>query len=159
MGHDHHGSHGAHTNPHATQEADNELSLRIRPIELIKHNPNLFHVGFFDLNNGFQILGGTGWLASTFTGAAFGYWYYAQKCKLNPATFYAGILLSFSRMFLGAAVGGWVGYMKFGDRQRLHNAWVAERLRRRYPDSLNLTTKDLWQFKGVKASQHFYRWT
>jgi len=28
--------------------------------------------------------------------------------------------------------------MKFGDRQRLHNAWVAERLRRRYPESLKL---------------------
>jgi hypothetical protein len=78
---------------------------------------------------------------------------------LNPATFYTSILLTWSRVLLGGAIGGWVGYMKFGDRQRLHNAWVAERLRRRYPDSINIATSDLWRFKGVKAGQHFYKWT
>jgi hypothetical protein len=45
MGHDsHHGEGAAHTNPHATKESDTDLTLRIRPIELIKHNPNVFHV-------------------------------------------------------------------------------------------------------------------
>ena len=68
-------------------------------------------------------------------------------------------MLSFSRIFLGAVVGGWAGYLKFGDRQRLHNAWVAERLRRRYPESLNLDSHDLYRFKGIKAPQPFYRWT
>ncbi len=48
--------------------------------------------------------------------------------------------------------------MKFGDRQKLHNAWVAERLRRRYPASKSLTAHDLWQFKGIKATHDFYRW-
>jgi hypothetical protein len=68
-------------------------------------------------------------------------------------------MLSFSRIFLGAAIGGWVGYLRFGDRQRLHNAWVAERLRRRYPESINIDEKDLYRFKGIKAPHHFYRWT
>jgi hypothetical protein len=49
--------------------------------------------------------------------------------------------------------------MKFGDRQRLHNAWVAERLRRRYPDSLLIEEHDLYRFKGIKAGHHYYRWT
>jgi hypothetical protein len=159
MGHDHHGAHAEHTNPHAVQEADSEPPSRIRSIELIKHNPNLFHVGLFDFGSGLEIAGGSGFLASVGAGAGFGWWYYAQRTRLNPATFYAHIALSFSRIFLGAVVGGTVGYLKFGDRQRLHNAWVAERLRRRYPDSLNLTTHDLWRFKGVKADQHYYRWT
>ena len=158
MGHDNHG-HESHTNPHAVQEADHELPARIRSIELIKHNPNIFHVDLFDFGKGVEIAGGNGFLLSTFAGAAFGYWYYAQRTRLNPATFYTGIALSFSRIFLGALVGGAVGYLKFGDRQRLHNAWVAERLRRRYPDSLTIDTKDIWRFKGVKATQHFYRWT
>lgn len=155
MGNDHHEK----INSHAIVEADNELSLRIRGIELVKHNPNIFHVDLFDFGKGYEILGGSGWLGSTLTGAAFGYWYYAQRTRLNPATFYTGIALSFSRIILGAAIGGWAGYLKFGDRQRLHNAWVAERLRRRYPDSINLSTKDLYRFKGIKAEQHFYRWT
>jgi hypothetical protein len=68
-------------------------------------------------------------------------------------------MVSFSRILLGSAIGGWVGYMKFGDRQRLHNAWIAERLRRRYPESMELDQHDLWKLKGVRANHHFYRWT
>ena len=133
--------------------------MRIRSIDFIKHNPNVYHVALSDVQNGYSILGGNGWLATTLTGAAFGNWYFATKARLNPVSFYANIMLSFSRMFLGAAVAGWVGYLRFGDRQRLHNAWVAERLRRRYPESKNLETKDLWRFKGIKAAQEYYRWT
>ena len=77
-------------------------------------------------------------MATTVFGGLFGYWYYAQKVRHTPSTFYAHILLSFSRILLGSVIGGWIGYMRFGDRQRLHNAWVAERLRRRYPEALDL---------------------
>ena len=85
-------------------------------------------------------MGGSAWLATTITGAAFGSWYFSRKARLNPVSFYANIVLSFSRLFLGAVAGGVVGYLRFGDRQRLHNAWVAERLRRRYPESKDLET-------------------
>lgn len=138
MGHGHDDHHHERTNPHAIQEQDSNLPLRIREIDLIKYNPNLFHVSLFDACNGYQILGGNSFLACEVLGGLFGYWYYAQKARHTPATFYANIFLSVSRIALGAAVGGWIGYMKFGDRQRLHNAWVAERLRRRYPEALEL---------------------
>lgn len=115
MGHDHHDHGHVKTNSHAIPEGDGELPLRIRSIELIKHNPNLFHVPLFD-SQGYEILGGAGWLTGTVAGAAFGYWYYAQKTRLNPTSFYAGTMLAFSRIFLGAVVGGWIGYLKFGDR-------------------------------------------
>ena len=152
MGHDSHDHGHSKTNPHAIEEADKDLPLRMRSIELIKHNPNIFNVGLTDACAGYTILGGGAWLASTVAGAGFGYWYYAQKCRLNPTTFYASIMLSFSRLFLGAVVGGSIGYLRFGDRQRLHNAWVSERLRRRYPDALNIDAQDIWRFKGIKAS-------
>lgn len=154
-GHDEH----QRTNPNAIQESDDQMPLKIREIELIKHNPNMFHASPFNLGTTYQILGGFSWLASATAGGLFGYWYYNQKLRSQPATFYVKILLSFSRVALGVAVGGWIGYMKFGDRQRLHNAWVAERLRRRYPECMDITTSDLYRFKGIKASQHFYRWT
>lgn len=132
-GHDNHGQ----TNPNAIQESDSNMPLKIREINLIKFNPNMFHRPLFCPKN-LEILGGVDTLATTAIGGAFGYWYYAQKVKHTPATFYAHIMLSFARVALGAAVGAWIGYMRFGDRQRLHNAWVAERLRRRYPESLQL---------------------
>jgi hypothetical protein len=92
------------------------LPTKIRPIELVKHNPNLFHVELFDLNAAYGIAGGAATAATTSFGALFGYWYYNQKSRHQPANFYASIFLSFSRVALGAAVGGWVGYAKFGDR-------------------------------------------
>lgn len=147
------------TNANAIQETDAELTQRIRSVELIKHMPNLFYVSHTDANAVFQILGGTSWLATTLTGAAFGYWYYAQRVRINPTNFYSAIMLTWPRVFLGAAIGGYIGYLKFGDRQRLHNAWVAERLRRRYPDSMNLEVHDVWKYKGIKANHPFYRWT
>lgn len=157
-----HGSddqHHQHTNVNAIQETDEELLYKIRQIELIKHNPNHFNVSISDLGTGFQILGGGSWLACTTVGALFGHQYYKLKLRHNPATFYASILVSFSRLFLGAVVGGSVGYMKFADRQRLHNAWVSERLRRRYPEALGLDQHDLWKLKGVRATHQFYKWT
>ena len=61
---------------------------------------------------------------------------------------------------MGFVLGAAVGFHKFGDRQKLHNAWVAERLRRRYPESMNLVVAsgDLWKFKGVHAPHEFYKW-
>lgn len=159
MGHDHHGHGHEKTNPHAVQEADKDLPLRIRSIDFIKHNPNLFHVPLSNLSAGYEILGGNAWLASTVTGVAFGWWYFGTKARINPVSFYANIMLSFSRMFVGGVVGGWVGYLRFGDRQRLHNAWVAERLRRRYPESMEIDKTDLWRFKGVKPGHAYYKWT
>lgn len=152
-------SHNVKTNPHAIQESDQDLPYRIRSIELIKHNPNLFHVSNTNLAEGYKIFGGFGALNCGIAGGLFGYWYYSQKIRLNPTTFYLKIMLSFSRIALGTIIGYWIGYLKFGDRQRLHNAWVAERLRRRYPECMNLDTQDLWKFKGVKAGQEYYRWT
>jgi len=74
----------------------------------------------------------------------------------RPANFYFNTHQGFGRFFAGAIIGLGVGYMKFGDRQRLHNAWVAERLRRRYPESMSLHATDLWQYKGVHAAHEYY---
>ena len=52
MGSDSHDHGHEKTNPQAIQEADNQLPLRARSIDLIKHNPNIFHVGLGDLNTG-----------------------------------------------------------------------------------------------------------
>eukprot|EP00350_Pseudokeronopsis_sp_OXSARD2_P004344 CAMPEP_0170544932 /NCGR_PEP_ID=MMETSP0211-20121228/3508_1 /TAXON_ID=311385 /ORGANISM="Pseudokeronopsis sp., Strain OXSARD2" /LENGTH=156 /DNA_ID=CAMNT_0010848701 /DNA_START=12 /DNA_END=479 /DNA_ORIENTATION=+ len=153
-----HGHHHIPGNENNIPESDEELVNKIRNIELIKHNPNLFHVWAFNPVNVFNILGGLDYTLCAGFGTYFGYWYYAQKLKINPETFYARIFHRSSRMFLGFAVGSAIGYMKFGDRQRLHNAWVAERLRRRYAESLELDTKDLWKYKGVRANHEFYRW-
>ena len=139
------GGHG-HTDDHHQgndknmSETDEDMPFKIRPIDLIKYNPNLFHMWIYDPSNIINTLGGIKFELSALSGGVFGYWYYSQKLKSSPATYYARIFHTTSRVGLGLLVGGFIGYMKFGDRQRLHNAFVAERLRRRYPESLDLDT-------------------
>lgn len=140
------------------KEEDAELSQKIRSIELIKHNPQLFYLNFFDLNNHFEIIGG----AKTLSFAAIGAWvsfaYFMGGRRGKPYNYYINLHQGFGRIAFGALLGGAFGYQKFGDRQRLHNAWVAERLRRRYPESMSLSATDLWQYKGVAADHEFYKW-
>jgi len=52
------------------------MPLKIREIDLIKHNPNMFHVSPFNPSGAYQILGGNSWLISTTVGGLFGYWYF-----------------------------------------------------------------------------------
>ena len=154
------GGHGHNEgNPNNFQETDEDMPLKIRPIDLIKYNPNMFHLWIYNPANVMNILGGGKTEVSALVGGLFGYWYYQQRLRSVPATFYARIMHTTARVVAGALVGTTVGYLKFGDRQRLHNAFVAERLRRRYPDALELDTQNLWKFKGVKPHHHFYKWT
>ena len=138
------------------QESDEEMQGKIQRIDLIKYNPNFFHLDPFNFENISTIIGGAPTFALGTVGAVFSYAYYAGQAR--PYNFYANNFRAFGRLSFGMVLGLGLGYKFFGDRQRLHNAYVAERLRRRYPESMGLNTKDLWQYKGIKAPHPFYRW-
>ena len=154
------GGHGPHIhgNPNNIQETDEELSYRIRSIELIKHNPQVFYLDFFNWQNHFDIAGGNKTLLFGLIGGQLSLMYFMAGRRSQPYNFYVNLHQGVGRFILGFGLGSAFGFNKFGDRQRLHNAWVAERLRRRYPDSKGLHAHDLWQYKGVHASHDFYRW-
>ena len=152
------GHHYQPVNENNLQESDEQIVSKIRPIELIKHNPNLFHKNPFDVSNVLEIVGGVKSLTFGAVGSYGFYWYYAQKLAYTPHNYYVRNFIGAQRVVLGFVLGTYLGYLKFGDRQKLHNAWVAERLRRRYPESLKLHTTDLWKYKGVKARHEYYRW-
>ena len=126
------------------QETDEEMLAKIQRIDTIKFNPNHWHLNMFDPSNWFRISGGAPTMMFTGVGALFAYSYYANGARHMPYNFYSHTMRSMSRLALGAAVGFAYGYMKFGDRQSLHNAWVSERLRRRYPECKSLNEVDLW---------------
>ena len=135
------------------------MPYKIRPIDLIKYNPNLFHVWIYNPVQLHSLMGGVKTDVTIGLGAVFGWYYYSLRTKHVPDTYYIRNMRLFSRIFLGAVFGATIGFLKFGDRQRVHNAWVAERLRRRYPESLDLDTHDLWRYKGTKPRHEFYKWT
>ena len=57
MGGGHHGPE-IHGNPHNIKEEDHDISSKIRTIELIKHNPQVFHLNFYDWRNHWEVAGG-----------------------------------------------------------------------------------------------------
>ena len=152
------GGHSIHGNPANIQEDDSTISHKIRNIELVKHNPQAFYLNFFDFNNHFEIAGGAKTAAFALVGGWLSLTYFLGGRRTKPYNFYVNLHQGFGRFMFGATIGGAFGYIKFGDRQRLHNAWIAERLRRRYPESKMLNVADMWQFKGVEATHEFYRW-
>ena len=151
------GGSGVHTTPNMNnfKESDEDMQGKIQRIEVVKYNPQMFHREI-NAENAFNIVGGAPACACSLIGGLFSYGYYlAQPRAYNQ---YTHILRSQMRFGLGALVGCAFGYVKFGDRQQLHNAFTAERLRARYPESMSLNMTDLWRFKGVKAPHEFYRW-
>eukprot|EP00353_Schmidingerella_taraikaensis_P009375 CAMPEP_0185577642 /NCGR_PEP_ID=MMETSP0434-20130131/10606_1 /TAXON_ID=626734 ORGANISM="Favella taraikaensis, Strain Fe Narragansett Bay" /NCGR_SAMPLE_ID=MMETSP0434 /ASSEMBLY_ACC=CAM_ASM_000379 /LENGTH=140 /DNA_ID=CAMNT_0028195267 /DNA_START=55 /DNA_END=477 /DNA_ORIENTATION=+ len=138
------------------KETDEEMRSKIQRIELVKFNPNNFHMEFFDANNMFAILGGAPTMIMGGLGAAGSVAYYqAGGASKN---FYINNMRVAGRSMFGLSLGLAAGYLRFGDRQRLHNAYVAERLRRRYPESMGLHEQDLWRCKGVSAPHEIYQW-
>lgn len=152
--------HGAHGNEHNMQETGEDMQHKIQRIETIKHCPNHWHMDYFDGASWWAIAGGAPTMLFGAIGAVSSYGYYMNKAANKPFNFHGNNQHAFVRLMFGFAIGAAVGYSQFGDRQRLHNAWVAERLRRRYPASMELHVAGdkLWQFKGVKAEHEFYAW-
>ena len=118
----------------------------------------MFYLNFYDASNHFELAGGAKTAAFALVGGWIALSYYMGGQKTRPFNFYVNLHQGFSRFLFGGVIGGAAGFMKFGDRQKLHNAWVAERLRRRYPECMKLNATDLWQYKGVPASHQFYQW-
>ena len=150
------GGHGPHIvgNENNMQESDEAMRGKIQSAELVKFNPQNFHLDFWDANNMYKILGGAPTMLLGAGGAAASLAYYqASGASKN---FYINNLRTTGRLMLGLGLGLALGYQQFGDRQTLHNAYLAERLRRRYPESMKLHQTDLWKLKGVTAPHEFY---
>jgi len=156
------GGHGrtVHNNANNFKQTDEEMVNQIQRIDTIKHSPNHFHMTFFDTQNMYNIMGGAPTMAFGAVGSAISVAYYQGFAATRQLNFYAHNMRIFGRVMFGLTLGLAVGYQRFGDRQRLHNAWVAERLRRRYPESMELHhhAGELYQLKNVVAPHDFYRW-
>ena len=152
------GGHGPHIhyNESNMKESDEEMQGKIQRVDLVKFNPNHFHMDFWSAQNMYTILGGAPTVGLGVLGTAASLAYY--QAAGAHANFYTNNLRVTGRLAIGLTLGLALGYSRFGDRQRLHNAYVAERLRRRYPESMNLHHTDLWRLKGVAAPHEFYQW-
>ena len=91
------GGHGdAHIegNHNNIQEEDSTISHKIRSIELIKHNPQLFHFDPWSVKNQYEIIGGTKTLAFGVIGGWIYLTYFLGRMKTRPYNFYDTLHLS-----------------------------------------------------------------
>ena len=87
---------------------------KIQRIDLIKWNPNHFHMEAFNFNNVFNILGGVPSFTVASFGAMFSFSYYSgQQRQYN---FYANNFRAAGRIAFGFTLGLALGYKFFGDR-------------------------------------------
>ena len=71
------GGQGAHGNDKNMQETDADMQGKIQLIDTVKHNPNHWHMDYFDGANWSTILGGAPTFAFGAAGGAVSYSYYA----------------------------------------------------------------------------------
>ena len=152
------GGHGPHIvgNENNMKETDAEMQGKIQSVELIKFNPQNFHMTFWDAGNFYTIMGGAPSMVLGGLGALSSLAYY--QATGGHRNFYTNNMQVTGRLMFGLTLGLALGYQQFGDRQRLHNAYVAERLRRRYAESMQLHQTDLWKLKGMTAPHEMYQW-
>ena len=96
------------------QESDEALLSKIQRIELIKFNPNHFHMEALDPSTAYTILGGTPTMVMGATGALISYGYYAGQVRAYNQ--YLGVVRASGRLIFGGALGLALGYKFFGDR-------------------------------------------
>ena len=72
------GGHGPHIayNENNKKESDEDMRGKIQRVDLVKFNPQNFHMEFFDVNNMYQILGGAPTCIMGALGAAGSVMYY-----------------------------------------------------------------------------------
>ena len=141
-----------------TRTSDHQLPHYIQPIDLVKHNPTTFWHNWKHFGESYEILGGNRWGLTTFGGAAFAVAYFNARNSNLPTTYYKKIGHVWGRIIFGGFLGAAFGYWKFADRQRIHNAYTADRLYRRYPECKSITTTGLSELRGKTPHQEYYRW-
>jgi hypothetical protein len=138
-------------------EKDSILKLKIRPVSMIKRNPSLFYVNPFT-EEAYEMIGGHKFigLSSVFgflNVASYQYMIRTQKIQQYTRRFYS--LAHFSAGFI---IAGFFAYHLLADKQRIHNAYIAHRLFKRYPQSKSLKNTHLYAQRLSNHEEEFYKW-
>ena len=105
-GHKHH----IEGNPNNIKETDEDIVSKIRPIELIKHNPQAFHLEPFCLCNLYNMSGGLSTIAFSIAGGVIATSYFVNQMAYRPYNFYTLVHQGFGRFVFGSIIGGAWGF-------------------------------------------------
>ena len=134
--------------------ADKELKYKVRDINLMMYNPNLFlnrDGGFFEIIGGYKTL-------SSIFGFGFAGVLYRERSNAN-----LGIRKTYGgwgkniTFFAGASMGLVFSALFFAQTQQLFNDYTALFLLKRYPGAKTIDRKDIWlQRHKLNDDEHYY---
>lgn len=137
--------------------SDDQLKQKIRSMNLIKYNPNLFT----NRNKGefYEMMGGHRTAIFVLSGGLLGYFYKHQTNKLFGVPKRIGVWNKNFSFALGAGIGLVYSLLLFVDTQRFFNDYIAHCLFKRYPESKDLDTKNIWNFNDIENDYECYYYT
>jgi hypothetical protein len=136
---------------------DNELKLKLREINLIKHNPNLFtNRGSHEL---YDMIGGDKTALTILGCAALGFLYRTRCNQLRNVAKREGVWYSTLYLLYGMSLGIFYSSVYFVRWQVLLNEYFAFFLFKRFKGSNELDRKNIYHLKDVENSDECYRFS
>jgi hypothetical protein len=135
--------------------ADDQLKLKIRDINLIKHNPNHFtNRGQFT-----EMLGGQKTQITVLVSTLGFYFYRWQANRLRHFSFREGLWMKHYWAMTGFAYGLFLSSVFFFQHQRIMNDIVSNHLLKRFKDSQQLDRKHIWEIRDIPNDDDCYHFT
>jgi len=134
---------------------DSLLKQKLRSINLIRHNPNIFT----NREGAFELLGGYRSLATTLTFGGLAVLYRIQANRLRGIKYRMGMRNNYNFFLFGSMIGALYSTLFFVDFQVLMNDYFAQSLFKRYPDSAKLSRNNIWLLRNKENDDECYYFT
>lgn len=136
---------------------DHELKHKLRSVNLIKYNPNLF--ANREKGDFYQIIGGHRTALTMLTWAALFVAYRQRANSVNKTAFRLGVWNKNISFWAGMATGAVWSTLFFVNWQRLGNDYLAHFLFKRYPACKELNRSDIWAYRNTENNDEHYYFT
>lgn len=137
--------------------ADNLLKYKLRDINLIKYNPNLFTNR--EKGNFYELMGGNRTALTILTCALLGVFYRRTANIKRGIPYRIGVWNMNIHFWMGASFGLFYSSLFFVNSQQLLNDYFAQFLIKRFSACLSLDRKNIWRYKDIPNDDEHYHFT
>lgn len=137
--------------------SDNLLKYKLRDINLIKYNPNLFTNR--EKGNFYELMGGNRAALTILTCALLGVFYRRTANIKRGISYRIGVWNMNIHFWMGTAFGVFYSSIFFANSQVLLNDYFAHFLLKRYSSCVTLDRKNIWRYKNIVNDDEHYHYT
>lgn len=148
-------NHGVSHVPEDKYTEDHNLKYKVRTVNLIKYNPELFT----NRGNFGYVYGGEKSLLMTLGCATLGLLYRRRANFLRNVPTREGIWYNTAYFLFGASIGAFYSTCFFVRWQVVYNEYIAHFLMKRYKGSQDLHAKNIWRFRNIENKEECYNFS